>query len=306
MKYEYIVYKTTNTVNKKIYIGVHKSPMGINDGYLGCGIYKDSVKKMKKTGIQAAFKKYGFNKFIRETLFTFPDTEEGKIQAYKKEAELVNRDFIKRKDVYNLCLGGKVPSSIREREIAQYDLNGKFIKTYYSIKHAADLTGISKSGIQAACSSESYCGEYQWRYFNGDKSNITEANTIYKTVYQFDLQGNYITYYKSIVEAAKKNNLKPNDISAVCRKKQGQAGGYFWNFKKSFDFDPEHSDKDIAVACYDDNGNFIKSYTSLRSAAEDSKINRGTIKRCISGKTKHAGKFRWRYFYGNTSNISPL
>ena len=54
--------------------------------------------------------------------------ESGKIQAYKKEAELVNRDFLKRKDVYNMCLGGKVPSSIYEKQVCQYELDGTFIK----------------------------------------------------------------------------------------------------------------------------------------------------------------------------------
>ena len=44
MEYEYIVYKTTNIKNKKIYIGVHRSPIGINDDYIGNGIYKNSKK----------------------------------------------------------------------------------------------------------------------------------------------------------------------------------------------------------------------------------------------------------------------
>jgi hypothetical protein len=161
MLYEYIVYKTTNLVNNKIYIGVHHSPIGKNDGYLGCGIYIGTTKKLKNKGFPAAVTKYGFDKFKRETLFTFPDTELGKIEAYKKEAELVNRDFLKRKDVYNLCLGGKVPSSVFEKEVAQYDLDGNFIKTFYSIKQASSITNVSKSGIQACCCSESYCGNFQ-------------------------------------------------------------------------------------------------------------------------------------------------
>ena len=36
---KFIVYCTTNTVNKKIYIGVHKtSNPDVFDGYLGCGV----------------------------------------------------------------------------------------------------------------------------------------------------------------------------------------------------------------------------------------------------------------------------
>lgn len=306
MKYEYIVYETKNIKNNKIYIGVHHSPIGINDGYIGNGIYKYSKKKLKKTGFQAAIKKYGFDSFVRKTLYAFPDTEIGKRKAYKKEAELVNREFLKRKDVYNLCQGGKIPSSANEVEIAQYDMNGKFLKTYYSMKQAADLTGISSSGIQNACAKETYCGNFQWRYYSGDNSDIEKANTIYKTVYMFDLAGNYLTYYKSAAEAERQTGINAKYISAVCNKTQGQACGYFWSFKKRFDFNPENGLKNIAVAEYDEQGNFIKSYTSLRQAESETGIQRTLISNCIKGKSKFAGKRRWRYFYGNTSNIKSL
>lgn len=161
MKYEYIVYKTTNKVNGKIYIGVHRSPIGINDGYIGNGVEEGNVSRRRRSGFPSAVAKYGYDNFERATLFSYPDTEEGKILAYKKEAEIVTRDFLKRKDVYNLCLGGKVPSSVNEKEIAQYDMQGRFIQVFPSIKIASEKVGCSKSGIQAACHSSSYCCDYQ-------------------------------------------------------------------------------------------------------------------------------------------------
>lgn len=127
---KYIVYKTTNTINGKIYIGVHGTLSDDFDGYIGCGIScKGDLKQKHSTVFQKAVIKYGINNFVRETLYEFPGTEKGKIAAYKKEAELVNREFIKRKDVYNTCLGGKVPSSVSEKQVNQYDLEGNFIKT---------------------------------------------------------------------------------------------------------------------------------------------------------------------------------
>ena len=44
----YIVYKTTNLINGKIYVGVHRTNPDIFDGYIGCGVSKkDQEKKVK-------------------------------------------------------------------------------------------------------------------------------------------------------------------------------------------------------------------------------------------------------------------
>jgi len=304
LMYNYIVYKTTNIVNNYIYIGVHRTNLKKDDGYIGCGLSKgDHVFKQYK--FHNAVKKYGSHNFKRETLFIYPDTELGKRKAYKKEAELVNREFLKRRDVYNTCLGGKVPSSINEKQINQYDLDGNFIKTWNSIKEAERELNISDSGIQSACKKESYCCNFQWRFFNGDTSNISPIQTKEKTVYQFDLQGNYITYYKSVKEAENKTGISSTVISRVCLGNQCQAGGYYWNYKKRFDF-REKKQKVTAVACYTDEGKFIKSFTSITEAAKEYNVGVPSIHKAISGQRKHCAKLRWRYFYGNTDNISAL
>ena len=47
MNYEWIVYKTTNLINGNIYIGVHKTEIGVYDGYIGNGIYKSGDARKK-------------------------------------------------------------------------------------------------------------------------------------------------------------------------------------------------------------------------------------------------------------------
>lgn len=89
--FKYYVYKTTNIENQKIYIGVHKSKDIENDSYIGSGyILKKSITK------------YGKESFKREILFEFDTPEE----AFAKEREIVNEEFILREDVYNMVLGG--------------------------------------------------------------------------------------------------------------------------------------------------------------------------------------------------------
>lgn len=43
---KYIVYKTTNLINNKIYVGVHRTNPDINDGYIGCGVTKKTKRKI--------------------------------------------------------------------------------------------------------------------------------------------------------------------------------------------------------------------------------------------------------------------
>jgi len=87
---KYLVYKVINNVNDKIYIGVHKTD-DVNDGYLGSG------KILKR-----AIDKYGPEHFTKEILYECETQEE----MFQREADIVDEEFVTRKDTYNIKLGG--------------------------------------------------------------------------------------------------------------------------------------------------------------------------------------------------------
>jgi hypothetical protein len=87
----YTIYKITNKINGKTYIGKHQT-QDLNDGYVGSG-------KL----IRAAIERYGIENFEKEILFRFDN--EADMNA--KEAELVTEDFVKEDTNYNLCVGGQ-------------------------------------------------------------------------------------------------------------------------------------------------------------------------------------------------------
>lgn len=88
---KYIIYKITNNLNGKIYIGKHQT-FDVNDGYMGSG-------KL----IRRAIRKYGIDNFSKELLFIY-ETEQ---EMNDKEAEIVTEEFIAENDTYNLCSGGQ-------------------------------------------------------------------------------------------------------------------------------------------------------------------------------------------------------
>ena len=87
----YIIYKTTNIINKKEYIGIHQTD-NIDDGYLGSGL-----------AIKRSIKKYGVENFKREILEFCNSFEELLI----KEKKYVNEDWVNNKNNYNLKTGGQ-------------------------------------------------------------------------------------------------------------------------------------------------------------------------------------------------------
>ena len=144
--YKYhIIYKTTNKVNKRFYIGMH-STNNLKDDYLGSGF-----------ALKDALKKYGRANFTKEILFVFSTREE----ARAKEAELVNEDFLKNPLVYNLVEGGmarmseqfgeKNPMwgkpSIGRKPVKATHKDGRVLY-FESIRACADGIGIDRANVR--------------------------------------------------------------------------------------------------------------------------------------------------------------
>lgn len=86
----FYVYKLTNLVNSKIYIGCHQTK-NLDDGYMGSGRRLNYAKR-----------KYGVENFKKEILAFFETAEE----MFAEEKKIVDREFLNRTDVYNLQPGG--------------------------------------------------------------------------------------------------------------------------------------------------------------------------------------------------------
>lgn len=214
---KYIVYLTTNLKSKinginRIYVGVHqtKDPE-IFDGYIGCGVYvnQPSTYMYPKTPFQYAVKKYGTDNFKREILYIFDSESE----AYRKEAEIVDINFIKQPHVYNVSLGGK-ESWYLGRSIYQFDLNGKLLKKWNYAVELYDFTGIPRERFNYAIFNKHPLLNCLWSITN--KIDITEYVTNTKgnpiITYLYSKSGKLIKEFYSRKECAEYIGIEEKNI----------------------------------------------------------------------------------------------
>ena len=86
----YLIYKTTNLLNNKYYIGCHQTD-NLNDSYLGSGKH-----------LKYAIKKYGKANFKFEIMYSLSSKEE----MFELERSIVNEDLVNNPLTYNLKIGG--------------------------------------------------------------------------------------------------------------------------------------------------------------------------------------------------------
>lgn len=221
---KYIIYITINKINRKIYIGVHKTDTPyVFDGYLGCGVHinKPSSYNKGKYPFHQAILKYGVNSFIRSTLEVFDSLE----QALEREAQIVNENFIKRTDTYNVALGGGAfPSN--KKTVYQFDTKGNLIKEWQSETEIKKFYDCCIQLNDIINNKRSFAGSF-WSFNNiiDIKEYIKEANRGF--ISQYNKEGILLNTYKNTTIAAQKLDLDRNAITRAVFKKRLYAGCYF-------------------------------------------------------------------------------
>lgn len=131
-KYHYL-YKITNKINDKIYIGIHSTD-DLDDGYFGSGYL-----------LWKSIDKHGICNFQKEIL-SFKPTRK---LISKMERRLVNKHFIKLNSNYNITVGGddnvmsgprsvKIRKNMSKARIAYFE-NNPMVREIYSDRQKAFL-----------------------------------------------------------------------------------------------------------------------------------------------------------------------
>jgi hypothetical protein len=126
---------------------------------------------------------------------------------------------------------------------------------------------------------------------------MKKGENIMRAVAQYDLDGNLIKIYDSIISAANSNNLRASNISNCCQLKQRTSGGYQWRYYEIDNFLLNISPIKSVIQ-YTRNGTYVNTFTSMAKAAKATKIDHSAISRCCRGELKTAGGYVWEYKKG--------
>ena len=170
MEKQHFIYKITNKINGRFYIGMHTGLP--DDGYFGSG------KRIK-----AEIKKYGRENFIKEILEVCSSRE----TLILREKEIVNDDLLNNHHCLNLKNGGEGGWNLTEEMITKRKIT--FSKRMNGRKHSeshANAISLSKMGNENFRDSTRFAGkrcsaEHKAKIGEKNKSMIGEKNSQFGT-----------------------------------------------------------------------------------------------------------------------------
>lgn len=303
--WKYIVYETTNLINNKIYIGLHKTKNPeVFDGYIGCGIYitQPYTYINPKFKFQYAVKKYGPKNFRRKTLAVFNTIEE----ASNLEEELVNEKFLARNDVYNMVLGGLGGYFISNRiKVFQYDEYGNYLKEYKSFADAALQLNCDYTLISYAVRKKSKAKNCFWNTDKVEKLDLSNYNLGLNhsiKIFFYDLKGSYLGGFKTLASAHRKTKINQSSLKKGCILGNVVGKKFYVSFIKAESYDKARSKylRTRSVYKYNSDGSFCKEYETQLEAELENKTN---ITKAIKMKIADENGYLWGLEKLNNYNI---
>lgn len=218
------IYKTTNSLNGKIYIGKRIYRKKDDNWYLGSGVY-----------LNRAIKKYGREYFKKEIL----EWCEDEVHLCKREIYWIKYFNSTNSQIgYNLSLGGDGGNVGKEAYIKIGNkLRGKKRPKEFGEKVSKALKNKPKSKEHNEKVRQSLMGRkrpqevvdkmsksIKEKYDSGWKSPVQIE------VYQYNKKtGDYIQSFKSATEAGRVLNIDRKAITNNCSGKSKSSGGFIWS-----------------------------------------------------------------------------
>lgn len=331
----YTVYKHTNKVNGKVYIGLTKCKdlkrrWAGGHGYKECKFFFSAIVR------------YGWLNFEHEILETGLTKEEAadREQFYVKEYRARNPKY-----GYNIQEGGFNSSQFSKQgyknavanfkghascPVVIFNTTGKRIKDFSDMTGAAKFLGCGIPAVSSACSrGRGTCRGYIVRYAE-EVIGVDQLpdDEIFKPhaqpgchvpIAMYDLNGNFIRSFGSIAEAAETVGATGPAISSCVdpNRSQRSTKGFMWSKKVDGEFPtsiaPYQKKKSgpppnvIPVCQYDRfTGKKMATYPSYTAAAKAAHCKIDSIRNNVLGLTKTAAGYIWNLESDGIEEVVPI
>ena len=247
---EYSVYKITNNINGKVYIG--------QTYHVKQRFYQHTHSSQNKH-LHSAFEKYGIDNFTFEVLFTGLTKEESDIEEIRLIAEYDSANSSKG---YNHRLGGsrgknspetkaKMSEAFKGRKMSA-EAREKMSKARKGVKHSPEHTKHLNEGLKRYYEthdhpskgkkwSEERKAHYKECIKRGKESHRWNNG---KPVAQIDPKtGNVVVVYACAMDAYRKTGISNSRIGDVCNGKnpvRHTAGGFIWKYVNDLERSDNH------------------------------------------------------------------
>lgn len=299
------IYKITNVVNNKVYIGQSKD---INKRWYS---HRSELNGNKHNNehLQNSWNKYGCDSFKFEIVELCEQSE-----LNNKEIYWIDYYDSSNPDLgYNLTKGGdgtlgrvvteeekmKIYLSHNSEEIVQLTIDGKFVNRWRSAAYASRALNIPTGGIRGCVKHDaSYytCHNYIWvlasEYDNGlfDYESYKHEHLDYylRPISKYDLYGNKIAEWDCQAKIKESDNVMKR-LKSILNHTTRQADGYIYAYSDDIDFMTEDYLRDCRIKSYrykvkqfDLDYNYIRTYTI--EEIENLPFRTKTILKCCSNR----------------------
>lgn len=283
-----IIYKVTNTVNNKLYIG--QTIKALNERKNGHHQTQDN------TYFHRAIAKHGRDIFVWEVI----DTSATDSKTLN-ELEIHYIKTLKTHSTqhgYNMTWGGDSSWEIgrlhKIKTVSQFDINGNYIATYESLTDGANAAEILLHRVSYSAINGHPTHNTRWQFGNSQvyEHKLRARGT---TVYQFDASSNCIASFDNAIHACEQTSIPYDTIRNCCIGTGNSAGGYFWSYNDTATFSKpaRAAVNKRSILKLDSNNNILEEFKTLSAISTNASYRQSIRLRLSNGKTCSDG-FYWK------------
>lgn len=289
---KYFIYKATNKINGKAYIGQTVQPEERFQQH-------HTDRRNQNSIFHRAIDKYGADAFTWQILVKV----DGKENANKAEKHFIRRERTFKPNGYNMTKGGDGGSMWNAKAVVQLTTDGEFVSRFESSCDAG-RHGFDHSDVNACCRGTIHtCAGYIFMFEsdyleNGARKLVKCMPNNARAVIQCDLNGNMIKRYPLIADAERETGIGHNLIVSCAKGRYKTAHGYIFVYEEDYpikDIEKRiRRKKGRKVAKVDrKTGEILGTYDRMTDAARELGGTHKFIHKVVDDPDKTAYGFKW-------------